>query len=457
MRYYETRISQIEGLTRLDPEYYDPRYTSITSRVRTASDTRVKHVFRISLGPAYSSSSFGINGEIPIAKIGDVTNKRSYNEWERLTTREFVKYGEDNIERDAILLTMTGDPPDVGKVFTPLPAGTACKPILAYNQRVAKLNSRGVNQYYLYAFLSSEYFRKRIEQCALGIRQRNVSVPDLKNAYVFIPDDPKHIEEVADCIAKHFQSRQQSQELYTRAYLLYGSELGLDEVTLNKSIECTRQYSTISLSDTFRAVRFDAQCFTPDAVYYEDWLLKHARCDRLAFLLDGTNKGQKQMETKTGSADYCSIKHISSMEIVGAAKCHPSKNTPLAIRDDLLLAITGATIGKVGIVKRYDKLAFSGDLLRLQVKEEIDPHYMLLVLNHRIGQVQFSRWITGSTNGHLAPRDVKRILVPRLDSSSEDRIAELIKESLSKRAESEHLLNQAVAHVEQLIEEAASS
>ena len=63
---------------------------------------------------------------------------------------------------------------------------------------------------------------------------------------------------------------------------------------------------------------------------------------------------------------------------------------------------------------------------------------------------------TGSTNGHLAPRDVRRVLVPRLKKGTEERIAGLVEESLSMRVESEKLLDQAKTRVEQLIEEAVA-
>jgi len=165
-------------------------------------------------------------------------------------------------------------------------------------------------------------------------------------------------------------------------------------------------------------------------------------------------KEQQQTETASGTIDYCSIKHISGRELTDASKCQPITGAPLAGQNDLLLAITGATIGKIGIVKRYNQLAFSGDLLCLIANPEINPHYLLVALDHSIGQVQFNRWITGSTNGHLAPRDVGRVLVPHLKRSTEDRIAELVEESLSMRVESEKLLDQAKTRVEQLIEEA---
>jgi len=173
-------------------------------------------------------------------------------------------------------------------------------------------------------------------------------------------------------------------------------------------------------------------------------------------LLAAMVKGRQQEETAVRSIGYCSIKHISGHEITDASKCLPTSDTPKAAQNNLLLAIIGATIGEIGIVKRYKQLAFSGDLLCLRISPEINPHYLLVVLDHIIGQVQFNRWITGSTNGHLAPRDVGRVLVPRFKNHIESRIAGLVEESLRKRVESEKLLEQAKSRVEQLIEEAAA-
>lgn len=268
---------------------------------------------------------------------------------------------------------------------------------------------------------------------------------------VFIGAEERKIEEL---VKQAIVSNKQSKDSYTQAQQLLEAELGLDKLRYEKPVGYTARFSVVGLSDSFGAGRIDAQCFSPEAIFYEAWLLKHAACDRLTTLLAGTAKGRKQNECETGTADYCSIKHISGREIVGASRTVPSAGTPSATENDLLLAITGATIGKIGIVKRYESLVFSGDLLRMRVNSTISPHYLLLTLDHHIGQVQFNRWITGSTNGHLAPRDAGRVLVPRLKRESEDQITCLVSESLSKHQESEDLLNQAKSRVEKLIEEA---
>ncbi len=157
-----------------------------------------------------------------------------------------------------------------------------------------------------------------------------------------------------------------------------------------------------------------------------------------------------------GNDGTCNIKHIDDFEMLTDASASSSvAASKIAEPDDLLLAITGATIGKIGIVVRYDRLAFSGDLLQLRAREGLDPYYLLVVLRSPVGQGQLLRWVTGSTNGHLAPRDVMRVLTPRL-GKTERVISDLVQESLSARKEAEALLEQAKRRVEELIEQEAS-
>jgi hypothetical protein len=306
---------------------------------------------------------------------------------------------------------------------------------------------------YLTAFLRSRFGAYQLAREGSGGVQQMITLGRLRNVQVAVL--PHYAQdEVAMIQAAGLENRRQSKRLHADAQRLLEAELGLDKLPFKKSDGYATRFSTVGWSETFSAGRVDAQCFAPDARFYENWLHAHARCDRLGSLLQATKKGRQQADATKGSTDYCSIKHITGRELVEVSKCFSQQDTPLAGVNDLLLAITGATIGKVGIVKRYEQLAFSGDLLCMRAGESIDPHYLLLVLDHKIGQVQFNRWITGSTNGHLAPKDVARVLVPRLSSETEAKIAELVKSSLFKRQESEQLLEQAKTRVEQLIEAA---
>jgi type I restriction enzyme M protein len=80
---------------------------------------------------------------------------------------------------------------------------------------------------------------------------------------------------------------------------------------------------------------------------------------------------------------------------------------------DILVAITGATIGKTAIVKNNNIPAtFCGDVTRIRLdKEQCDPLYVESFLRSRYGQLQIYKWINGSTNLHLSPEFIKRIVI----------------------------------------------
>ncbi|MHB8252169.1 MAG: restriction endonuclease subunit S domain-containing protein [Acidiferrobacter sp.] len=316
-----------------------------------------------------------------------------------------------------------------------------------------KVRRELVNPYFLAVYLNTTYGSSEMNRWFQGQVQPHLSLDDARRVWVALAPNDVQLE-IEALVKKSAKLRSESEAAYQKANELLEAELGLDKLISQKSVSYTARFSTVGLSDTFSAGRVDAQCFAPDALFYESWLHTHAQWDRLCSLLRSTVKGRQQADVANGSTDYCSIKHISGRELVDASQCSPSADTQTAEMDDLLLAITGATIGKIGMVKRYERLAFSADMLCLRTNAKIDPHYLLLVLDHRLGQIQFNRWITGSTNGHLAPRDVARVLVARLKVETEARIAALVHDSFSKRFESEQLLEQAKARVEQLIKEA---
>ena len=304
---------------------------------------------------------------------------------------------------------------------------------------IVELNDQRIDPLFAVAFMNTKYGSNQLMRFASGGVQRHVNLRILEN--FFLPIFEHNLQkQISTNVQRAYDALQSSSESYQQAQHLLESNLDLDKLDFKKPLRYTARFSTIGLSDALNAGRIDAQCFAPNAMFYENWLRNHAQCKRLSHLIEAMVKGRQQEENAKGSTDYCSIKHISGHELTEASKCQPATDTPLAIQENLLLAITGATIGKVGIVKRYKKLAFSGDLLCLKTNSEINPHYLLVALDHTIGQVQFNRWITGSTNGHLAPRDVGRVLVPRLNKGIEAHIAGLVEKSLNKRVESEKLV-----------------
>ena len=77
---------------------------------------RLNECIDFSNGNAFDSQEFGLDGDIYIAKIGDVTQKREYNQWDLISRKHFELLKARYLIQNDILMTLTGDPPDVGKV-----------------------------------------------------------------------------------------------------------------------------------------------------------------------------------------------------------------------------------------------------------------------------------------------------------------------------------------------------
>jgi len=448
-------LSQIE-YTRVDADFYRPQYLrelkswkKIKESIGTA---KLSQLISAPVRTGRTPHSRRIQAEDSVVSFIKTDNIRegtiNFSTSASLPVR--VLKDSDYINPDSLVVTIIGATPEiVGRAAIVRSSDPQC----VTNQNIAVIATNDkCDPYFLTAYLQTKFGRDQLWRLSRRTEQVNLNCREVER--ILVPNPGINIQQnIGDLIRHSFRETDNSVSLYTQAKQLLESELGLDKICFQKPAGYKARFNTVRLTDTFSAQRIDSQCFAPDALFYEKWLCSHFRCNRLGKLLQSSAKGCQQTESPKGNCDYCSIKHILGREMVGVSKCRLSADTAVAGTDDLLLAITGATIGKIGIVKRYTRLAFSGDLLMLRTKSEINPNYLLLALDHRIGQMQFFRWITGSTNGHLSPRDIGRVLVPRLDESIEDNISQLVEKSLYKRQESEQLLEQAKSRVERLIEE----
>lgn len=442
--------SDLVGAIRLDAEFWQPDYLEKEKTIRINEHVALGNlVVTFKKGIFYILAREYANHGVPFY--------RSSNVGAILPKEEGLTYINERKHQDEYKTALVnGDLMIVktGKSGASVVLQERCN--VSQDVIAVKVRRERVNPYYLAVYLNTRFGSSEMNRWFQGQVQPHLSLEDARRIWVpLIANSEQQL--IEQLVLGSARAKAESEQAWSTAQQLIESELGLDKLNFQKGRDYRTRFSSVSLSETFNSDRIDAQCFSPEAIFYQEWLLKYAQCDQLGQLLQNTLKGRQQVETVEGTTDYCSIKHINGRELTNVSKCFPAEDTPLAFTNDLLLAITGATIGKIGIVKRYPQLTFSGDLLRLRANANINPHYLLLALDHPLGQVQFNRWITGSTNGHLAPRDIRRVLIPRLKIDVEERIASLVAESLTKRVESENLLEQAKTRVEQLIEKAVQS
>lgn len=443
-------LSDAIAHNRFSAEFFDPKYVFKPRHPENWLPIgKILKSFEYGLSISMNSEAHGF----PIFRMNEIENcfAQRPEKYADIPIALFKRY---RLQENDVLFNRTNSFDFVGR--TGIVKGQTDCTFASYLIRLIP-NSNFILPEFLTIYLNTKFGIGQIKRRAMrSINQANVSASEIRRVLIPLIDLDEQ-ERIAVLLNLSSEESKSGEKAFKNAEKILEAELGLDKTTFVTSMAYTARFSVTGLAETFEANRIDAQCFSPESVFYESLLSSDTECDRLGNLLSSSAKGRQQNEAAAGPTDYCSIKHISGREIVNAAKTSPGKGTPTAKPDDLLLAITGATIGKIGIVKRYEELVFSGDMLRLRANGDINPHYLLLVLNHHLGQVQFKRWITGSTNGHLSPRDVGRVLVPRLAPEKEAEIAALVEDSLRQRQESEKLLEQAKARVEQLIEEAVEA
>ena len=436
---------------RIEAEYFAHKFLEIDkaiSKTKTISFTEVATFIN---GRPYGSDCFNCNEGVRISKIGDVTNRREILEWEYVTLDEFrAQKGRFLIDGD-ILMTLTGDPPDVGKVNYIYNPNNA-----SWNQRVAKIRIKPKQTFYknndvLFAVLSSEFSRTQLERYAKGIRQRNLGNESLERLRIpILSNDIQNL--IENFIKSSFQSLSKSRSLYSEAEYILLSELGLKDWQPNNNPVNIKQ-----LKESFLASgRLDAEYYQPkyDALFAQ---LSKYECDTIkdiAHIKKSVEPGSEAYQdsgipfvrvsdvTKFGISEPNIFLSPSDFNL---NELRPKKDTILLSKD-----------GSVGIAYKIEEdmdCITSGALLHLSIfNEDYTPDYLTLVLNSIVVQMQAERDSNGAIIQHWKPSEIEQVIIPKLPKPIQETISAKIQESFALKKESKRLLDEAKMMVEREIE-----
>jgi restriction endonuclease S subunit len=440
---------------RYEPEFWLPNYIEEEKRLSQLKTIPLSECSAFSNGRAFDSNEFSFDGEVYISKIGDVTQKRDSASWERVSKKHFDDLNAKYLKHNDILMTLTGDPPDVGKVqliFNPP------KDKLSWNQRVALLRLKKQDYIslpeFLFVTLSSKYCRDHIERWAKGIRQRNVGNPAVLS--MAIPVLSQMQETLTKLVTKSFNLLEKSKDYYRASEQLLLSDLGLLDWKPKHELAFVKNFS-----DTEQAERFDAEYFQPKYEEIIEAVKKYkGGFDELGNLV----KIKKSVEP--GSEAY-QENGVPFVRVSNLSKFELSTNNQQFISEELyedlkshqpkkgeILLSKDATPGMAYFLNEEpQKMIVSGGILRLKIdNKQVLPEYLTLALNSVIVQKQIERDAGGSIINHWRPDQVKATLIPVLKENKQKEIKELIEKSFSDRKLSKSLLEIAKQGVEMAIE-----
>ncbi len=437
--------SQLEGAKRIDAEYYQPEFLLLKEQLlKYGNLLPLSKVSTIKTGHAYNGEEIDEKFEIPVARIGDVTNKKDIGDWYKLSTKEFDKFKNNAIGDGDILMTMTGDPPDVGKVNL---INNKDKRVLAFNQRVAKIRANQIDNKYLFAYLNTEFSRFQAERASLGIRQRNLGTDDLRNILVAV-SSKNQSDEINKIVDTYFYNLEKSKSLYQQAEKLLLDELNIKEEDFDDKLTFV-----INLSDVKNAKRMDADFFQPKDRALLSKLGKTERLSSLAKRKKGVFKLVKDKMykyTEIGDINVGSGE-ISFNEVAGSELPANAKNK--VIGSELIVSKVRPTRGAIAVIpKNWDENHVVSGAFSVFDVESPTREYLQIVLRSMIGKVQMERPATGTSYPTITDVDVENILVPILPKLIQEKIAKLVRESFESRKKAKELLEEAKRKVEEMIE-----
>jgi len=247
--------------------------------------------------------------------------------------------------------------------------------------------------------------------------------------------------------------KKQSQIFYSQAENLLLEELGLKNFEEEDGL-----WSVVKLSEVKNVNRMDAEYFQPkydkliskindrDSKTLENFVEEYST----GFPFKSENYQEQGVplirinNIRKGFIDLRDTAYLSEKDYLLSPK-------DTANSGDIVLSMSG-TIGMTAIIpENITKCSINQRILRITPKD-IDKNYLVLLLNSIIGSYQLERIGTGGVQTNISYKDIKNILIPILPKPTQQKIAELVKQSHEARKKSKKLLEEAKQKVEDLIE-----
>ncbi|MBA4348631.1 MAG: hypothetical protein C0415_01385 [Thermodesulfovibrio sp.] len=444
----------LEGASRLEAEYYQPRYLIFMDELSKYSVTKktLLHLCeKIDVGfVGPMAHAYTTNG-IPILQtqnvkefVIDFTMLTYIQEWFHHVLQKSQVFSGD------ILIARSGS------------IGSAA---LVGEKTIKELNSSdiiiirpkpSINKYYLCAYLNSKFGQAQIERFSSGGLQGHINISSLETLLVPLPDN-KVQSLIGETVSRGMNLVTKATNLYAQAESRLLSELGIKDIDLSHDPGCE-----VNSADTILANRIDAEYYQ---LKYEKIIKKIKKYPYKAIgdmfrLIKGI---------EPGSSVYCEegkpfirVSNLNKFEINNNNQQYLSEETYSALESQYqplkgeILLSKDATPGMAYHLKEQIEGIISGGILRLQALLDINKEYICLVVNSLIGQAQIERDSGGSVINHWKPAQVKNTLIPLLSDKIQNEIEALCLESFSARRRAKELLKEAKLKVEEMIEKGAA-
>jgi type I restriction enzyme M protein len=365
----------------------------------------------------------------------------------------FAKNQRSLICGETILLSIMGTVGDITitpKNFEPCMGNRALAIIRDIN---------GISPQFLFAYLTTKHAFNNIERQKNGGVQQRINLDVLGKIEIPLLSESFQ-SEIEKIVIFSQETRKNSKSLYSQAETLLLNVLGMADFSPS-----TEKVNIKSFKDSFIATgRLDAEYYQPK---YEDYVQKIKSYEHgfksISNVLtipikNGTTPNSVTAGYNTSEHYFVRVEGFQQNLSIDETLFHSLGNEDylkhkanLVLTDDILVSMTG-TIGAVIIYSPNKPALINQNIMRLRCNENIINKESLAVYLKTIGKVLLERVQTGNVQPYVNTSNFETLIVPLLDLETQTKIATLIQQSFTLKAQSEQLLATAKRAVELAIE-----
>jgi restriction endonuclease S subunit len=437
--------SQLEGAKRIDAEYYQQEYLNLLNQLKKIQLSELdKITTKIDVGFVSSMVSHFKEKGIPLLRTQNV------NEFFIDLTNDLIfidkefhqKLKKSQVFSGDVLLARSGSIGNASVVPSNFPIANSADIILIKTNKILPE--------YLSAFLNSRYGQFQIERGVSGGLQGHINLYSLEKLLIPIIDNGFQ-ETIKKIVLSGLNELDNSKFLYSQAEDLLLEELELKDFKFKNDL--------FFVVDSSKAKgRIDADYFQPK---YEQLISQLNKFETknlsdLVSIKKGFEPGSETYEEE--GKLFIRVSSLSKYGIDNKDQKYLKDDLYQKLKKDFqpqvgeILLTKDASPGVAYVIKEPVVGIISGGILRLKLKEQIELEYLTLCINSVVGQMQAERDAGGSVIEHWKPEEIKNLVIPILPTSTQQKIAELVRKSHEARKKSKELLKEAKRKVEEVIE-----
>ena len=440
---------------RIESEYFLKKFLRLDNILSKNDCLSFAECFNFLNGRPYISDEFDTNEnflenkkfDVKVAKIGDVTHKRIIDNWSGISTREFKNQNGLTLIHGDILMTLTGDPPDVGKIHFINNPKINC----TWNQRVARIKIKNFilisSEEYAYALLSSNFCRLQIERFAKGIRQRNLGNEGLQR--VLIPMLSKDFQSIIkENVQSAFKLSERADENYHAAEKTLSEALNLEKFTPSDENVAIKSFSASFMASG----RLDAEFYQPKYDDLKKFMNSAGTIGELCKIHDKNFVPQaKTIYKYIELANVETNGNISTPdEILGEEL--PTRARRIVRAGQVIISSIEGSLQNCALITEENDGALCSTGFFVVDSKIFNSETLLVLFKSDLMQNLMRQQCTGTILTAIPRENFINLPLPEVSIEIQEKIAAQVAESFRLRSESEKLLTKAKRAVEMAIE-----